>query len=59
MALLGAVDEARTAAKAALALNPGFTIRRLRGGKFSDNPIYLAGRERFYEGLRLADVPEG
>jgi TolB-like protein/class 3 adenylate cyclase len=59
LALLGAVDEARTAAKAALALNPGFTIRRLRGGKFSDNPIYLAGRERFYEGLRLADVPEG
>jgi TolB-like protein/Flp pilus assembly protein TadD len=59
LGLLGIVDEARTAAKAAIALNPGFTIRRLRAGKFSDNPSYLAGRERFYEGLRLAGVPEG
>jgi TolB-like protein len=59
LGLLGAIDEARAAAKAALTLNPGFTIRRLRAGKFSDNPIYLAGRERIYEGLRLAGVPEG
>jgi TolB-like protein/tetratricopeptide (TPR) repeat protein len=59
LGLLGAIDEARTAAKAALVLNPAFTIRRLRAGKFSDNPTYLAGRERFYEGLRLAGVPEG
>jgi tetratricopeptide (TPR) repeat protein len=59
LGLIGAVDEARTAAKAALALNPGYTIRRLRAHKFSDNPTYLAGRERFCEGLRLAGVPEG
>ncbi len=59
LGLLGAVDEARTAAKAALMLNPGFTIRRLRASGFSDNPTYLAGRERLYEGLRLAGVPEG
>jgi TolB-like protein/class 3 adenylate cyclase len=58
LGLLGAVDAARTAAKVALALNPGFTIRRVRAGKFSDNPTYLAGRERFCEGLRLAGVPE-
>ena len=25
---------------------------------FSDNPVYLAGRERLYEGMRLAGVPE-
>ena len=25
----------------------------------SDNPAYLAARERFLEGLRLAGVPEG
>ena len=25
----------------------------------SDNPTYLAGRERVYEGMRLAGVPEG
>jgi tetratricopeptide (TPR) repeat protein len=30
LGLLGAIDEARAAAKAALALNPGYTIRRLR-----------------------------
>jgi len=58
LALSGALDEARTAAKAGLALNPGFTIRRLRAGTSSDNPAYLAGLERLYEGLRMADVPE-
>jgi tetratricopeptide (TPR) repeat protein len=58
-ALIGAVDEARTAAKVGLVLNPGFTIRRFRVGASSDNPAYLAGLERFCEGLRLAGVPEG
>jgi tetratricopeptide (TPR) repeat protein len=59
LGLLGAVDEARTAAKVALALNPSFTIRRLRAGKAGDNPTYLAGLERYCEGLCLAGVPEG
>jgi TolB-like protein/Tfp pilus assembly protein PilF len=59
LGLLGAIDEARAAAKAALALNSGFTICRLRAHKFSDNTTYLAGRERICEGLRLAGVPEG
>jgi Tfp pilus assembly protein PilF len=59
LALLGSLDEARTAAQAGLALDPGFTIRRFRATKSSDNPTYLAGRERFCEGLRLAGVPEG
>ena len=59
LARLGAVDEAKRAARAALALNPSFTIRRARTLLPSDNPIYLAGRERFYEGLSLAGVPEG
>jgi TolB-like protein/class 3 adenylate cyclase len=58
LGLLGARDEARTAAKVGLALNPGFTIRRQRLGASSDNPTYLAGLERFSEGLRLAGVPE-
>jgi TolB-like protein len=57
LALLGSLDEARTAAQAGLALNPNFTIRRWT--KSSDNPAYLAARERFLEGLRLAGVPEG
>jgi TolB-like protein len=58
LGLLGALDEARTAAMAGLALNPSFTIRRLRVAKLSDNPIYLAGRERLFEGMRVAGVPE-
>jgi tetratricopeptide (TPR) repeat protein len=59
LGLLGALDEARTAARAGLALNPSFTIRRLRTIVSSDNETYLAGRERVCEGLRLAGVPEG
>jgi TolB-like protein/class 3 adenylate cyclase/Flp pilus assembly protein TadD len=59
LGLLGALDEARTAAQAGLALNPGFTICRARLGASSDNPTYLAGVERLCEGMRLAGVPEG
>ena len=56
---LGMLDEARTAAKAGLALNPSFTIRRFRAAKSSDNPTFLAGQERMCEGMRMAGVPEG
>jgi TolB-like protein/class 3 adenylate cyclase/tetratricopeptide (TPR) repeat protein len=56
---LGALDEAQTAAKAGLALDPDFTIRRFRFGSSSDNPTYLAGRARICGGLRLAGIPEG
>ena len=59
LGLLGALDEARAAAKAGLALDPSFTIRRMRMTVSSDNPVFLAGRERFYEGMRVAGVPEG
>jgi TolB-like protein/class 3 adenylate cyclase/tetratricopeptide (TPR) repeat protein len=59
LGLQGSPDEARTAATAGLALNPGFTIRRLRASNPSDNPTFLAGRERLYSGMRLAGVPEG
>jgi TolB-like protein/class 3 adenylate cyclase len=55
----GVVDEAQRAAAAGLALNPGFTIRRLRASQPSDNPMFLAGRERLYAGMRLAGVPDG
>ena len=53
------MDEARTAAKAGLALDPAFTIRRFQHQLSSDNPTYLAKRERVYEVMRLAGVPEG
>jgi TolB-like protein len=59
LAHLGELDEARAAAQAGLTLNPSFGIRRYRANVPSSHPVYLAGRERVYEGLRLAGVPEG
>jgi len=59
LARLGALDEARAAVQAGLALNPGFTINRFRSGTPSDNPTFLAQRERIYQGMRTAGVPEG
>jgi len=49
----------RAMAQAGLALNPSFTIRRYRTFTASNHPVYLAGRERVYEGLRMAGAPEG
>ena len=59
LACQGSEDEARKAAAAGLARNPGFTICRLRASQPSENPAFLAGRERLYAGMRLAGVPEG
>jgi TolB-like protein/tetratricopeptide (TPR) repeat protein len=59
LAHAGELDEARAAAQAGLALNPGFSIRRFCTNTPSNHPVYLAGRERVYEGLRMAGVPEG
>jgi TolB-like protein len=58
MALHNRLDEARFAVKAGLAFNPTFTISRFRAGAGSDNPTYLAQRERACDGLRMAGVPE-
>jgi hypothetical protein len=58
LALLGSLEEARAAAKAGLALDPTFNIRRTRG-RMSDDPTFLAGSKRLLEGMRLAGVPEG
>ena len=59
LAQLGQMDEARAALQAGLALDPTYTIRRYREGVSSDNPTYLAQRERIIEGMRKAGVPEG
>jgi TolB-like protein len=59
LGLLGSLDEARAAAKAGLALLPSFTIRRFRDGAQSDNPTFLAKRQRICEGMRMAGMPEG
>ncbi len=60
LAQLGRLDEARSAVKAGLALNPAFTIARARAARtaMSDNPAYLAQLEPILEGLRKAGVPE-
>ncbi|MEH2488792.1 winged helix-turn-helix domain-containing tetratricopeptide repeat protein [Bradyrhizobium sp. AZCC 2230] len=59
LALVGSLDEAKAAAQTLLALVPSFTLRRLRNATYSDNPIYLAWGKRIFQGLRLAEVPEG
>jgi tetratricopeptide (TPR) repeat protein len=59
LALVGELDEARVTTRAGLALNPSFNIRRFRTNTPSNHPLYLAGRERVYEGMRMAGVPEG
>jgi tetratricopeptide (TPR) repeat protein len=59
LALLGSLDQARAAANAGLALDPSFTIRRFRDGASTDSPTYLAKRERIFQGMRMAGVPEG
>ena len=60
LALLGRLDEARSAVRAGLALNPNFTISRARGvwSAMSDDPIHLAQLERLLDGMRKAGVPE-
>jgi hypothetical protein len=57
---LGRLDEARSAVKAGLALNPAFSISRARTAwtAMSDDALYLAQNERILEGLRKAGVPE-
>src|ERR1700730_11680931 len=58
LAQLGRPEEARATATAGLALDPGFTVHRYRSGVPSDNPTYRAQRERIYDGMRKAGVPE-
>jgi TolB-like protein len=57
---LGRIEEAREAGRAGLELDLSFSSARVRRSMaFSDNPVFLAGRERLYEGLRKAGLPEG
>ena len=59
LARLGRLDEARSAVRAGLALNPTFTISRARANwtSMSDDPTHLAQLERLLEGLRKAGAP--
>jgi len=56
--LLGRHDEARAEVQAGLALDPKFTIRRVRVAAQSDNPVFLEQRERMIEAMRKAGAPE-
>ena len=57
LAHLGRIEEAREAGRAGLEVAPSFSSARVRRSMaFSDNPVYLAGRERLYEGLRKAGL---
>jgi len=50
--------EAHSAVESGLALHAGFTIEQARSVRASLNPTYQKQCERYYEGLRLAGVPE-
>jgi tetratricopeptide (TPR) repeat protein len=60
LAQLGRLDEAHSAVKSGLALNPAFTVSRARAAwtAMSDDPTYLTTLEPILEGLRKAGVPE-
>ena len=60
LAHLGRLDEAHSAVKAGLALDPAFSISRARAGRTarSDDPTFLAQLEPILEGMRKAGVPE-
>ncbi len=58
LAHLGRMEEARSAAKAGLALDPTKTIRSWRARNIGSHPIFLAQQEHVFEGMRRAGVPE-
>jgi TolB-like protein/Flp pilus assembly protein TadD len=60
LAHLGRLDEAHSAFKAGLALNPIYTISRDRAvwTGVSEDPTFLAGLELLFDGMRKAGAPE-
>ena len=55
---LDRIAEAFAQARAALSLNPGFTISRFRANPDCNNPVFLKQRQNIYDGLQKAQVPE-
>jgi tetratricopeptide (TPR) repeat protein len=60
LAQLGRIEEAQSAVKAGLGLNPTYTVSSARALRtaMSDDPTYLAQLQRMLEGLRKAGVAE-
>ncbi|MET4257830.1 TolB-like protein/class 3 adenylate cyclase/tetratricopeptide (TPR) repeat protein [Bradyrhizobium sp. S3.12.5] len=59
LALLGRLDEAQVAVKAGLALDPGFTIRRVKSAPVIGEAAFVTGIKRIVKGMHIAGVPEG
>jgi TolB-like protein len=59
LGLAGLLTEAAEVCAIAQRLAPNFTIAKFHAEAVSDNLAYLAQREHFCEGLRLAGAPEG
>ena len=61
LAQLDRLDDASSAVKAGLALNPAYTVFRVRAAwtARSDDPTYLAQLDPIFEGMRKAGIPEG
>jgi tetratricopeptide (TPR) repeat protein len=59
LAHLGRMEEAQAAAAIGLEIDPTFTVARFRGPLISDDPYFLAWRERIAAGMRMAGVPQG
>ncbi len=60
LAHLGRLDEAHSAVQAGLALNPAYTVSRVRATwtARSADPTFLAELEPIFEGMRKAGLPE-
>ncbi|HLX14687.1 MAG TPA: adenylate/guanylate cyclase domain-containing protein [Bradyrhizobium sp.] len=58
LSILGELNEARTAAKAGLALDPTFTIRRFKNAPTTGDAKFRIVAKRVIQGMRLAGIPE-
>jgi TolB-like protein/class 3 adenylate cyclase/Tfp pilus assembly protein PilF len=58
LSFLGELDEARTAAKAGLALDPTFTIRRFKVISINGDVKFRVASKRVVQGMRMAGIPE-
>lgn len=58
LALAGRNADAQTEMHEFLRLNPGFTLSRFKAREPSSNAMFLAQRQRIYEGARKAGLPD-
>jgi hypothetical protein len=55
---IGSLEEAKATTRAGLALDPTYTIRRLKRWRITDDPTFLATAKRNFEALLVAGVPK-